>query len=176
MKQPMWFSFWMYPAGYAYKHGIAESGEVDFVEAVAAPLPIAVIGWLLGVPEADWPKLYDWTNRMIGFDDPEFSPTDLENEGTRAMIELFTYFAELVEERRAKPQDDLISLFTHAEVDGVAAEQEAEVAVDLSVEVVRLGPVVGDGRARARRGRKGHDRQDGLRRVRGGGDGAARRV
>ena len=93
-------------------------GEVDFVEAVAAPLPIAVIGWLLGVPEEDWPKLYDWTNRMIGFDDPEFSPTDLENEGTRAMIELFTYFAELVEERRAKPQDDLISLFTHADVDG----------------------------------------------------------
>ena len=55
-------------------------------------------------------------------------------------------------------------------VDGVAAEQEAEVAVDLAVEVVRLGPVVGDGRARARRGRKGHDRQDGLRRVRGGGE------
>ena len=77
-------------------------GEVDFVEAVAAPLPIAVIGWLLGVPEADWPKLYDWTNRMSGFDDPEFSPTDLENEGTRAMIELFTYFAELVEEGHRK--------------------------------------------------------------------------
>jgi cytochrome P450 len=93
-------------------------GEVDFVEAVAAPLPIAVIGWLLGVPEDDWPSLYDWTNRMIGFDDPEFNPTDLENEGARAMIELFTYFTELVEERRAKPQDDLISLFTHADVDG----------------------------------------------------------
>ena len=93
-------------------------GEVDFVEAVAAPLPIAVIGWLLGVPESDWPSLYDWTNRMIGFDDPEFNPTDLENEGARAMIELFTYFTELVEERRAKPQDDLISLFTHADVDG----------------------------------------------------------
>ncbi|MCH2169925.1 cytochrome P450 [Myxococcota bacterium] len=93
-------------------------GEVDFVEKVAAPLPIAVIGWLLGVPEDDWPKLYDWTNRMIGFDDPEFNPTDLESEGTRAMVELFTYFSELVEERRTNPQDDLISLFTHAEIDG----------------------------------------------------------
>jgi len=93
-------------------------GEVDFVEKIAAPLPIAVIGWLLGVPEPDWPQLYDWTNRMIGFDDPEFNPTDLENDSTRALIELFTYFSELVDERRAKPQDDLISLFAHAVVDG----------------------------------------------------------
>ena len=93
-------------------------GEVDFVDKVAAPLPIAVIGWLLGVPEADWPKLYDWTNRMIGFDDPEFNPTDLESEGTRALIELFEYFSALVEARRSDPKDDLISLFTHAEIDG----------------------------------------------------------
>ncbi|MEE2678160.1 MAG: cytochrome P450 [Myxococcota bacterium] len=93
-------------------------GEVDFVDKVAAPLPIAVIGWLLGVPEADWPKLYDWTNRMVGFDDPEFNPTDLENEGTRALIELFTYFNDMVEARRRDPKDDLVSLFTHAEVDG----------------------------------------------------------
>ena len=93
-------------------------GEVDFVEKVAAPLPIAVIGWLLGVPEEDWPKLYDWTNRMIGFDDPEFNPTNFETDGMRAMIELFTYFSEMVEDRRSKPQDDLVSLFTHAEIDG----------------------------------------------------------
>jgi len=93
-------------------------GEIDFVAKIAAPLPIAVIGWLLGVPEEDWPKLYDWTNRMIGFDDPEFNPTDLESDSTRAMVELFTYFTELVEDRRSAPQDDLVSLFTHAEVDG----------------------------------------------------------
>ena len=92
--------------------------EIDFVDKVAAPLPIAVIGWLLGVPEEDWPKLYDWTNRMIGFDDPEFNPTNFETDGMRAMIELFTYFSEMVEERRSKPQDDLVSLFTHAEIDG----------------------------------------------------------
>jgi cytochrome P450 len=97
-------------------------GEVDFVDAVAAPLPIAVIGWLLGVPEEDWPKLYDWTNRMIGFDDPEFNPADTESEGSRALIELFTYFAQLVEERSKRPKDDLISLFAHAEVDGKKLE------------------------------------------------------
>ena len=70
------------------------------------------------MPESDWPKLYDWTNRMVGFDDPEFNPSDLENEGTRALVELFTYFNDMVEARRRDPKDDLVSLFTHAEVDG----------------------------------------------------------
>ena len=96
-------------------------GEVDFVEKVAAPLPIAVIGWLLGVPEADWPQLYDWTNRMLGFDDPEFAAADDDAES--AMVELFTYFNEMVEDRLKKPQDDLVSVFAHAEVFGKKLER-----------------------------------------------------
>ncbi len=92
-------------------------GEVDFVEKIAAPLPIAVIGWLLGVPESDWMQLYDWTNRMLGFDDPEFNPSE-DNEGARAIVELFTYFTSLVEARKKDPKDDLITVFSHAEVDG----------------------------------------------------------
>ena len=39
---------------------------------VSAPLPIAVIAWLLGVPESDWNLLFDWTNRTIGSGDPEY--------------------------------------------------------------------------------------------------------
>ncbi len=91
-----------------------EEGEIDFVEKVSAPLPIAVIAWLLGVPESDWKLLFDWTNRMIGSEDPEYS----EDGGNRAMIELFSYFAKLVEERRKSPKDDLITLFANAEVGG----------------------------------------------------------
>lgn len=92
-------------------------GEADFVEKIAAPLPIAVIGWLLGVPEPDWPQLYDWTNRMLGFDDPEFNPSE-NQEATQAIVELFTYFTGLVEDRKANPKDDLISVFANAEIDG----------------------------------------------------------
>ena len=44
-------------------------GECDFVNEVSAPLPIAVIGWLLGVPKSDWPLLFDWSNRVIGAGD-----------------------------------------------------------------------------------------------------------
>jgi len=91
-----------------------EEGEIDFVAKVSAPLPIAVIAWLLGVPESDWQLLFDWTNRMIGSEDPEYS----EEGGNRAMVELFTYFAKLVEERKKSPKDDLITLFANAEVGG----------------------------------------------------------
>ena len=98
-----------------------DEGECDFVEAIAAPLPIAVIGWLLGVPEADWPKLFHWTNRIIGATDPEFreSAGDTVSEtADKATQELYEYFGWLVAERRREPQDDLVSLFANAEVEG----------------------------------------------------------
>jgi cytochrome P450 len=91
-----------------------EEAEVDFVERVSAPLPIAVIGWLLGVPESDWKLLFEWTNRMIGSEDPEYSEEGAES----ALVELFGYFSKLVEERRQAPRDDLITLFATAEVGG----------------------------------------------------------
>jgi cytochrome P450 len=51
---------------------------------------------------------------MIGSEDPEYS----DEGGNRAMVELFTYFAKLVEERRKSPKDDLITVFANAEVGG----------------------------------------------------------
>jgi cytochrome P450 len=97
-----------------------DEGECDFVEKVSAPLPIAVIAWLLGVPEEDWTLLFDWTNRTIGAGDPEYQKEGEDSNATAqaAMAELFTYFAALVEERRKNPTDDLITLFTQAEVYG----------------------------------------------------------
>lgn len=97
---------------------------VDFVEKVAAPLPIAVIAWLLGVPESDWDLIFDWTNRTIGAGDPEYQKEgeSAAETGNAAMIELFTYFTKLVEEKRKNPADDLVTLFTQAEVDGKKLE------------------------------------------------------
>jgi cholest-4-en-3-one 26-monooxygenase len=97
-----------------------DGATIEFVEHVSAPLPIAVIAWLLGVDESDWNLIFDWTNRIIGGDDPEYQPIGRtrQEDGLSAMTELFTYFAKLVEERRRNPKDDLISLFTQAEVDG----------------------------------------------------------
>jgi cholest-4-en-3-one 26-monooxygenase len=97
-----------------------DSGECDFVKEVAAPLPIAVIAWLLGLPKEDWNLLFDWTNRIIGASDPEFQEEgkDPRESAQATMIELFTYFTKLVEEKRKNPADDLVTLFTQLELDG----------------------------------------------------------
>ena len=99
-------------------------GECDFVREVSAPLPIAVIAWLLGVPKSDWNMLFDWTNRTIGAGDPEYQEEGRTPAETAraAMTELFTYFAKLVEEKKKKPGDDLLSLFTTLEYEGKPLE------------------------------------------------------
>ena len=87
-----------------------DGGECDFVEKVSAPLPIAVIAWLLGVPESDWRLLFDWTNRIIGSADPEYQEPGKAREETarESMIEVFTYFSKLVEEKKKNPADDCL--------------------------------------------------------------------
>ncbi|MBB85485.1 MAG: cytochrome P450 [Deltaproteobacteria bacterium] len=97
-----------------------DEGEADFVERIAAPLPIAVIGWLLGVPEPDWPKLFHWTNRILGATDAEYADEGKNPVETvlAAQTELFAYFSDLVAKRKADPKDDLVTLFAFAEVEG----------------------------------------------------------
>ena len=98
----------------------SDEGECDFVNEVSAPLPIAVIAWLLGVPESDWNLLFDWTNRVIGAGDPEYQKEGEDSKATamQAQIELFGYFTELVAERRKNPKDDLVTVFTQCEYEG----------------------------------------------------------
>jgi cholest-4-en-3-one 26-monooxygenase len=100
--------------------GIAGSREADFVTTVAAPFPLAVIAWIIGVPSADWELLFRWTNEVIGKDDPEFRMPG-ESPGRtmkRARGELHRYFERLVEQRRADPRDDLVSALLQGTVNG----------------------------------------------------------
>ena len=95
-------------------------GEVDFVERVAAPFPLAVIAWTLGVPRDDIPLLHRWTNEVIGKNDPEYR-REGESPGQtikRARGELHAYFGALVEERRREPQDDLVTELAQSDIDG----------------------------------------------------------
>ncbi len=105
---------------------VAERGECDFVVDVASELPLQVIADLMGVPQEDRHKLFDWSNRMIGADDPEYGIT--EEMTQHASMELYAYAAELAEKKRADPKDDLISVLTHAAVDG---EQLTGLEIDL---------------------------------------------
>ena len=100
---------------------VANDGEeFDFVEHVAAPLPIAVIAWFLGVPREDRELLFRWTNEVIGKDDPEFRrPGETPGQTIRrARMEMHAYLGELIEQRRREPADDIVSELLAAEIDG----------------------------------------------------------
>lgn len=104
----------------APKFGEVVSGEFDFVEKIAAPFPLAVIAWIIGVPKSDWELLFRWTNEVIGKDDPEYRRPG-ESPGQtikRARGELHQYLGALIEERRRDPQDDLMSELVVGAVNG----------------------------------------------------------
>ncbi len=102
------------------------TGEFDFVERVAAPLPIGVISWILGVPREDWQLLFRWTNEIIGKDDPEFrQPGETPGQTIRrARGELHAYLRALIERRRREPGDDIVSQLIASEIDGRPLSEE----------------------------------------------------
>jgi cytochrome P450 len=91
-------------------------GECDFVEHVAAALPLQVICDMMGIPEEDHARVFHWTNVILGAGDPEFGGT--YEALMAAALEMFQYAVELGENRRANPTDDITSVMMAAEVDG----------------------------------------------------------
>jgi cytochrome P450 len=80
--------------------------DADFVRDVAAPLPLYVICELLGAPAEDRGKIFEWSNMLIGGDDPEFGTLE---EGAQAAAQLYAYANELAAERREHPRDDIVT-------------------------------------------------------------------
>jgi cholest-4-en-3-one 26-monooxygenase len=95
---------------------VAQRGSCDFVREIAAELPLIVIAELIGIPIEDRHKVFEWSNRLIGFDDPEFANT--EEDGKMAAMEIWLYANQLAEQRKKDPKDDLVSLLMTGEVDG----------------------------------------------------------
>jgi cholest-4-en-3-one 26-monooxygenase len=95
---------------------VAKGGEIDFVVDIAAELPLEVIAELIGVPSKDRHKIFEWSNRMVGSEDPEYIVSD--EEVFNAQVEMFMYAQQLAEKRRAAPADDIITALLSAEVDG----------------------------------------------------------
>jgi cytochrome P450 len=92
--------------------------ELDFVTEIAATLPVSVISDMMGVPREDWPLMVRLTSTAFG------STGASEMEKRQAHADIFLYYAELVERRRAEPGDDIVSALTKAVVDGQALTDE----------------------------------------------------
>jgi cytochrome P450 len=99
---------------------LGSSGELDFIEQISAPFPLAVIAWILGVPSDDWTLLFDWSNAVIGKEDPEYRlPGETAGQtAKRARGALRGYLQGLLDERRRDPQDDFMSELLEGEIEG----------------------------------------------------------
>jgi cholest-4-en-3-one 26-monooxygenase len=93
-----------------------DKGEVDFVEEVAAELPLIAIAEFLGVPVEDRKVIFDLSNRLVGNADPEYGLTEAMAQD--AATEMFGYAQELAAHKRQHPGDDIASTLLQAEVDG----------------------------------------------------------
>jgi cholest-4-en-3-one 26-monooxygenase len=86
---------------------VVPRGEADFVTDIAAPLPLQVICELVGAPVEDRDRIFELSNKLVGFDDPEFRSSP--EEGMEAAAEIYAYAHELAERRRADPADDIVT-------------------------------------------------------------------
>jgi cytochrome P450 len=96
-----------------------DAREMDFVTDVAAPLSLAVLADLLGVPRADWQLMFRWTNAIVGSSDPEYQiADDPQQSAGDARKALFEYFWAMAEERRKQPTEDIISVLANSSLSG----------------------------------------------------------
>ncbi|MCY4193564.1 MAG: cytochrome P450 [bacterium] len=111
---------------------VCERGECDFVWDIAAPLPLILIGDMLGFPRERYDSLLEWSDDMIR----ATTETDAAaaEKGMLAGIAYREFQLEVIADRRARPpQSDLVSVLCHAEVDGEKLDDESLVQETLLI-------------------------------------------
>ncbi len=96
---------------------VCERGECDLVHELAAPLPMIMIGDMLGVAPEDRSDLLRWSDDMLKSQSGTATEEMFLNAAT-AYNEYCEYATETIAKRTAEPTDDLMSVLVHAEVDG----------------------------------------------------------
>ncbi len=91
-------------------------GDFDLVAAVSAELPLRVLADLFGMPRADRHKIFEWSNALLGAENP--GAAEHAQDSMVALAEMMGYGQAMAEDRRASPRDDIVSRIVNAEVDG----------------------------------------------------------
>lgn len=94
-------------------------GEFDWIEHVAEPVPVYVFSKLLGVPEEDWPKVSSWATTIANVGAGQATDGDME----LIFGEIGPYLLALTEERRNAPTDDILTMLTTIDIDGVPFDE-----------------------------------------------------
>lgn len=100
----------------------AADGSFDFVTNVAVELPLQAIAELIGVPQDDRTKIFDWSNKMAAYDDPEYAIT--EEVGAEAAMEIVSYAMNLAAARKECPAKDIVTQLVAAEDEGNLSSDE----------------------------------------------------
>lgn len=87
----------------------AERGDIELISEVALPLPITVVGELIGIPRADRSKFRDWSQAILRPIGDIAASTEVVAAAEQATLDVRDFMIELIAERRRVPQDDLIS-------------------------------------------------------------------
>ncbi len=106
---------------------VATSGSADLIADVAAPLPVAVIAELLGVPASDRPLLRPWSDAIVRMYEYDRTPRD-EAAAVSAATEFASYVRALLRRRRQAARDDLLTHLAAAQQDGVGLSEDEAVA------------------------------------------------
>ncbi|HJQ42744.1 MAG TPA: cytochrome P450 [Jatrophihabitantaceae bacterium] len=103
----------MHERAYRIVSTAVAQGSGNFVEQVAAQLPLETIADMLGVPPEDRQQLFLWTNQMTASDDPDFA-----GDPQAASTEVLMYAMQLAAARIEEPQDDIVTKLVNADKDG----------------------------------------------------------
>ncbi len=106
-----------------------ERGTGDFVDDIACELPLQAIADLVGFPQEDRKKIFDWSNQMMAYDDPDFNV-----DPTGAATEIINYAHAMGEDRKANPRDDIVTrLVSAADEETLNSEEFAFFVLILAV-------------------------------------------
>jgi cholest-4-en-3-one 26-monooxygenase len=95
--------------------GLVDRGECEFVEDIAAQVPVQMICEMIGLEPDLWPRMFEVSNDLIGSrDDPSYAHVD----SAAASAEIYALCDAVADDRRRHPRDDLMTALVEAELDG----------------------------------------------------------
>ncbi|HVN40917.1 MAG TPA: cytochrome P450 [Myxococcota bacterium] len=104
---------------------VLPKGRCDFVHEIAAPLPMIMIGDLLGVEPEDRDKLLRWSDEMLGGGAARRLPKEkIREHQAKVALEYIAYAQAVIADRREHPREDLMSVLVHAEIEGDRLSEE----------------------------------------------------
>jgi cholest-4-en-3-one 26-monooxygenase len=96
---------------------VCEKGEAEFVEEIAAQVPVQMICEMIGLEKELWPRMFEVSNQLIGsLDDPDYQ--ELPGGPDAAAFEVYSLCDAVAEDRRKNPRDDIMTALVQAEIDG----------------------------------------------------------